>query len=336
MNILFTRFPLTAIPGGGAEVQIERVFNGLQTAGHNVSFLGSCPALLGVLAPNTVLEVGPPPVTKGRMLTMFADRTTVTGKLVSEVERVKPDVVLMHSMTEKLLLTPYCLQHNIKVLWIEHDPVGRWLTGNLWLPKLRKLSKSVTTVVVSPLSKQIYVSLGWPTDNVACIANGIELPIATDEPTTQLSNTPWHIGCIARLEQEKGVNLLLDAISSINDVMLTIVGRGSQKQQLLKRAKPLNNIKARVQFIDRLPTLDNLWQSIDCFVLPSRSHDPFGLVVAEAMAHGVPTIITDKCGIAGYLEREQHSIICKPDDIRAAIANLKNNPLLQQKLKSEL
>jgi len=333
MKILFTRFPLTAIPGGGAEVQIERVFNGLKKVGHDVYFLGSCPALLNALQPNIGLDVGPPPVTKTRMFSLYKDRQGVANKLTDNIKQQKPDVIVMHSITEKLLLTPYCVKHNIKVIWVEHDPVGRWLTSNVWLPRLKKLSKQVTTVVVSGLSKQIFVDLGWPAKQVECIANGIELTETTPEHYPKPTNAPWHVGCIARLEHEKGVDLLLEAINNIDNITLTIVGRGSQQKSLLKQAKLLNSNRVRAQFIDRLPSLNDFWQSIDCFVLPSRSHDPFGLVVAEAMVHGVPTVITNKCGIAGFLEHEQHSIVCQPDELKKGILQLKQNPLLQQKLK---
>ena len=153
------------------------------------------------------------------------------------------------------------------------------------------------------------------------------------KPATKPDGAPWHIGCMARLESEKGIDLLIDAIADIDNVMLTIVGKGSQKEVLLKQAKLLNHSKVRVQFIDRLSTFDDLWSSADCFVLPSRTHDPFGLVAAAAMAHGVPTIVTDKCGISGYMEHKKHGIICNNNDLHASILQLQKNPLLQQILK---
>ena len=67
-----------------------------------------------------------------------------------------------------------------------------------------------------------------------------------------------------------------------------------------------------------LPSVDNLgdfYRSIDVLVLPSRENDPFGLVAAEAMSVGTPVIVTDQCGIAGYLEDGMDAVIVKADSV---------------------
>src|SRR3989338_4926158 len=92
----------------------------------------------------------------------------------------------MLSLTEKILLTPWALQQGIKVYWVEHDRIGHWLTWNPWLPILCKLSKNVTTFVVSEFSRKLYLNLGWPPEKTVAIPNGVNLP-SPNQPSPQSS-----------------------------------------------------------------------------------------------------------------------------------------------------
>src|SRR3990167_4019251 len=82
-------------------------------------------------------------------------------------------------------------------------------------------------------------------------------------------------------------------------------------------------------YIPHIDDLASFYHSLDLFVLPSREHDPFGLVAGEAMMMGIPTIVTDACGIAGYLQNGRDAVIVpagSAKDLRNAILDLKNNP----------
>ena len=63
-------------------------------------------------------------------------------------------------------------------------------------------------------------------------------------------------------------------------------------------------------------------RQIDALVLPSRESDPFGMVVAEAMAMGVPCLITDACGIASCLEAARDVVVVEPDSVRSLLKGI--------------
>lgn len=105
------------------------------------------------------------------------------------------------------------------------------------------------------------------------------------------------IVAVGRVIHLKGFDVLLNAIAESGikeDVGLYIVG-GSENEELgqIKCAKELKN----VHFIDFiLPNeLVEYYRAADLFVLPTR-YDPWGLVVNEAMAQGLPIITTYQCG----------------------------------------
>ncbi len=261
----------------------------------------------------------------------------------------------MLSLTEKLLLTEWAVAQGIRVFWIEHDRVGRWLRWNPWLPRLRRLSRLATTIVVSDLSKRIYVKeLGFGPEHIVVIPNGIDtkrflrgiMVRRAHHDTAQrvtLSSSKCdtlHIGTIARLSPEKGVDLLIGAIKDLPNVHLTIVGTGREKehlQQLAQRTMSNPSTRAelgaghseqRITFIPSVPDVAAFYHSLDLFVLPSRDHDPCPLAPMEAMACGTPVIMTDACGTAEYVENGKEAIVVPAGSsgaIREAIERATSN-----------
>ena len=338
MRILFTRFPLESALGG-AEIQTLSLMKGLRQHSHAIAFLGSCPTLLAMSAEadilNAHLEIGPPPVTKFHAMSFFWRKQSMKRKLETALNEFGDiNAIFMLSLSEKLLMTEAAFAKGIKVFWIEHDRVGPWLTKNPWLPQLRKLSEKVTTICVSELSRTMYLHLGWKPENVIAIPNGIVLTrfSRADGPKLTIHDSRLHLGCVARLSQEKGIDLLIQAVSSLSDVSLTIIGAGPQESSLRslieKTIQPSNHPTiSRVQMLPHVNDLCTFYRSIDALVLPSRENDPFGLVVAEAMSVGTPVIVTDQCGIAGYLHNGHDAVIVKAesaDALKTGIVKLMN------------
>lgn len=333
MQILFTRFPLESAYGG-AEVQTMALMEGLRGRGHDVTFLGSCPVLLGrcraLGIKNDELRIGAPPVTKwGAVSFLWRGRKMrhlLEQAVNCQLSVVHCDAVLMLSMSEKLLLTSKLRHRGVPVFWIEHDAIGRWLTRNPWLPRLRSLSDAVTTVVVSDLSRDLYLALGWDPRNLMTIPNGITTPVGirTGDPGATL-----RIGCIARLQQEKGVDLLLRAVCDLPDTTLEVLGQGREEEKIRSLAAMCRNANGneRIKFTSFIPDIERFFARIDVLVLPSRRHDPFGLAAAEAMIRGIPTIVTDACGISRHLTSGTEALIVPADSphaIRDALIALRN------------
>ncbi len=100
---------------------------------------------------------------------------------------------------------------------------------------------------------------------------------------------------VGRLAKEKSVDILLRALALANrdDLTLAIAGDGPAREELEELAVALG-VAERVRFLgaverERLP---NLYASSDVFVFPSTSETQ-GLVLAEALAAGVPVIAAD-------------------------------------------
>lgn len=344
MKILFTRFPLESAYGG-AEIQTLSLMQGLIARGHAVAFAGSCPVLLKACKEHRIpfveWHIGKPPVTKWGALS-FAWRK---NRMKQKLERLlgnfgRLDCIAMLSMSEKLLLTDVAVGQNIRVFWIEHDRIGRWLTSSPWLKDMVKQSAHAVTIPVSHLSGKIYEQLGWDPETIKPIPNGIDasrvMVSLTNHDTATLRQAQGdrhhqaqsdrhcqaqgdrlHLGCIARLSPEKGVDVLIRALAlQPAHVTLEIVGQGKEKSALQSLTKELS-LTERVTFSPPSKDIGTIYGRFDALVLPSRDNDPFGLVAAEAMMLGMPVIVTDTCGIAGYLKDGEDALIARANDVQS-------------------
>ncbi len=326
MNILFTRFPLESAIKGGAELQTISLMTGLIARGHHVAFAGNCPALLALCRehniPTTEWDIGAPPVTGWHALSFFWRKRHMEESLQKLIdgffaEGRHLDAVVMLSLNGKLLLTDIVAKTGAKVFWIEHDRVGNWLRRNPWLPMLRRQSRKAKTIVVSELSHKIYRELGWNEEDLLVIPNGIDaarLQSLNPIPQSQPQSSMLRIGCVSRLSDEKGVDLLIEAIAPLAHVHLEIVGTGRDDTKL-KAMVQASNVTDMVTFTPHEDNIVNLYRRIDVLILPSRDNDPFGMVAAEAMMLGIPVIVTDQCGIAGYLTDGHDAVIAEANSV---------------------
>jgi len=342
MRILFTRFPLES-RYGGAEVQTMALMHGLAARKHGVAFLGSCETLLQLCWDQDILaaelKIGDPPVTKWGAISFFWRKKKMQRRLCSAIQEFGPlDALIMLSMTEKLLLTPFALKRGIRVLWVEHDRVGRWLIKNPWLPALRRASAGATVVTVSELSRAIYVDrLRFAPERVVAIGNGIDPQHLMGEGKySRPERTTLHVGTVARLSRDKGVDLLIRAVGDMPGMTLDIVPtgeQGSNEQQVRALAAQINADGERIRFLPSSATgMGAFYQSLDVFVLPSREHDPCPLAPMEALWMGTPVIMTDACGTAGYLKKEEEALVVPAESVPAlkdALQKMQNQTFRQ-------
>jgi glycosyltransferase involved in cell wall biosynthesis len=98
---------------------------------------------------------------------------------------------------------------------------------------------------------------------------------------------------VSRLGLEKNVELAIDALARIGELRLAIVGEGPHRPVLEERARRLGVVD-RLRFIGGLPRerLPDVYASADAFIFPSTT-DTQGLVLAEALAAGLPVIAAE-------------------------------------------
>ena len=124
----------------------------------------------------------------------------------------------------------------------------------------------------------------------------------------------------ARYVEEKGVDVLLDGYRryrrEVSDPWpLTCCGKGPLQAQIAAAASDGVTDRGFVQPAE----LPAVYRDHGIFVLPSR-YEPWGVVLAEAAAAGLPIICTDACGAAVEVVRSMFNGIITPTGDAAALA----------------
>ncbi|MEM6532607.1 MAG: glycosyltransferase [Myxococcota bacterium] len=124
---------------------------------------------------------------------------------------------------------------------------------------------------------------------IAVLPNGVDLPAPTSQPRGQT------VLSLGRLHPKKGLDLLLEAWAGIETSGWTLEIAGPDEANTLSalRAQSRSFGLTNVRFVGALYGTNKAkaFARASLFVLPTRSEN-FGLVVAEALSHGVPVIST--------------------------------------------
>ncbi|OLF56201.1 glycosyltransferase [Pseudomonas chlororaphis] len=146
----------------------------------------------------------------------------------------------------------------------------------------------------------------WPAARIQTLYNRIDvealqatqLPRAEARQELGLSSSAWIVGNVGRLHPDKDQATLLRGFAAAlpglpRESQLAILGSGRLEQNLKDLSRELG-IADRVLFLGQVAEARRYFRAFDAFAL-SSDHEPFGMVLLEAMAAGVPLLAT-ACG----------------------------------------
>lgn len=145
---------------------------------------------------------------------------------------------------------------------------------------------------------------------------------------------------LSRLDPIKGLELLIAAMGSLarrrDDIALAIAGGGPEAyRRKLEDLVREQGIEARTSFLGPVfgAAKWQLMREAKVFVLPSR-HENFGVAVAEAMASGLPVVVSNEVNIHREISRAGAGIVTgfSPDEIAAAIERICDDSALARQM----
>jgi glycosyltransferase involved in cell wall biosynthesis len=145
---------------------------------------------------------------------------------------------------------------------------------------------------------------------------------------------------LSRLDAKKGLDLLLSAFASVRaqipSACLVLAGEGQSDfvESMRSQARALG-IASEIVWTGHLSGDDKraVLADADLFVLPSYSEN-FGMAVAEAMAAGVPVVISDQVGIHSDVRRKGAGLVvrCDADELTGALVSLLTDTTLRRSM----
>ena len=181
------------------------------------------------------------------------------------------------------------------------------------------LRRSDRVVAVSPSVCRELEQIGVPHSAIDVIINGVDTDEFRPGDGSRKAFGLSDAGTIALFAGDittsrKNLDLVLRALQLTQGISLAVAGRleGSPYPAIAKQM----GLDDRVYFLGFQEDMPALMRSADFFLLPSR-YEPFGLVVLEAMASGLPVLTTREAGIAPLINEDVGLVLDDADDAPA-------------------
>lgn len=312
-HILILKFPFSSTFGGGEKHTFTLVEQ--LSKHHQFYLLSTCNVLLPEFAKrdwqHQRIWAGTEPVTPRALLLFFVTWPAILGNLLLWLVRYKfkyhIDVVFCLSLTEKVLLTPFARLLGMKVIWMEHLQIERWLLASPLRFMYVLWSRMSTVVTVVEAVKDQLIQLGVSAQRIQVIYNAVNVKHFTPSPSPIKSvQELFRVLFIGRLAEEKGIDDLIYAIKevlpTIPAIQLTIVGEGDLLEPLQQLTAQLE-LNGHVQFSGFRNDIPAVLRQCDVLVLPSTRRETFGIVMIEALATVKPVIATTTGGLTEIVDR---------------------------------
>ena len=212
----------------------------------------------------------------------------------------------------------FCIAHRFKPIYITlmatrlpvigiHHSFGVYNRWNRRFAINRFRNRVLLLGVSDAITDEIRSDLGdWPEHRAQRLYNRIDLAsvqadqVGREEARTHLGlpQDAWVVGNVGRLHPDKDQDTLIRGFAQAlptlpPNSLLAIMGKGRLEARLKALVAELG-LNDSVLFLGQIKNGRRYFKAFDVFALTS-DHEPFGMVLLEAMAAGVPLISSD-CG----------------------------------------
>lgn len=264
-------------------------------------------------------------------------------RLENAIRDFQPDVVNTHSLSElSPLIWPAVAKHGIPVVHTLHDFTSMCTNGSLyhdghicggqssrcrvfaWYHRRHQRSVSAVTGVGSDVLAR-HLNAGFfhhvDPDLRRVIWNPVDTPKKSRVRLKPQKDEPVVFGYLARLEEAKGADVVLSALSHLPSSGWRMIMAGqspSNKADYLNRSRGLP-----VEFPGYVNS-NTFFNEIDCLIAAPVWPEAFGRTVAEAYLHGIPVIGSNLGGVAEQVKANHGGQLFEPGNAPALAALMRD------------
>jgi glycosyltransferase involved in cell wall biosynthesis len=230
-------------------------------------------------------------------------------------------------------------RHAQRLAWVAlvHHPL--WLETGLPAPVAERLRVSETeslrharrVITTSESTAEAVAAMGVAASRIEVVVPGTDpAPLAAGRATGSATGSAPCLLCIATLTPRKGHRVLIEALAGLRDVPWRLRCLGSLTMDADCAARVREAIAA-AGLADRVSlegeaddaAMSAAYAAADVFVLPSF-HEGYGMVLAEALARGLPIVATTAGAIPNTVPADAGTLVPPGDAgaLRNALANL--------------
>lgn len=263
------------------------------------------------------------------------------GRISRILERFQPEVIVAHhTLVAGQLARKLSRKYSIPYVVTDHE------VGDLISCRNNERVRNIFSDVGQHASRMVVVSKAMqreaeaalPDVSFSTIYNGSSFEVYEERAASQ-SGGPVSIFCCSKFYGRKDIPLLLRAFDAVVDTgfdaKLTVAGDGPDR---VKVEECLNSLKHsdRVVLKGLLPSAEVVseMRNADIFALVGWA-EPFGVVFLEAMASGLPIVVSEDAGVAEILQDGETAVFTRPRDqasVESALAKLLSDPELRYRI----
>ena len=228
------------------------------------------------------------------------------------------------------------ISHQTSVIGDEYRALGidkKVTSDEIIARELAEYDAADAISVLSNFSAKTFIDRGIASEKLIVNRLGVDLTRFMQLPKRVEPKQKIRILFTGIVGVRKGVNCLLQAMKRISgNVELQLAGNISSEFKSIVSAVNSDN----VTFLGPISNayINHAYQDADIFVLPSIE-EGFGMAVTEAMACGLPVVVSDAVGAADILTHMKDGMIFPANDI-CALANSLQILIDQPELRQEM
>ncbi|MHB8843012.1 MAG: glycosyltransferase family 4 protein, partial [Candidatus Aquicultor sp.] len=288
-----------------------------------------------------------------------------SARSVADVlRRVRPDIIHVHGNKAAVVGWMASYMHKVEhMVTTVHNFPSNLNPSSTYYPMARQANKMILNradrliAVSSEIRRCLEDEVGIAPRKIDVIPNGIDMndwevyrigdkgAVDSDNKRTGadgkkklgLPKDAVVLGAVGRLVPFKGHGVLLQSMARVvanhPNAYLVIVGDGPLRGELENQANELG-LSDHVKFLGFVDEPGRYMAALDIFVLPSIK-EPFGIVILEAMALGLPVVATSGGGVPDIVTDGVSGLLATPEDA-GSLADAIEKMLADKDLREKL
>lgn len=263
------------------------------------------------------------------------------GRAVASIAR---DFDVIHANSQKALMVGslVAMRTRVPLVWHLHDIIDLpWFSRANIFADVQLANRCANRVLtVSQATADAIIRHGAKRSRVHVVYNGIDVSkFALDKASSLIARAQLGladvpvVGCFSRLAAWKGQHVLIEAIATLPDVHLLLVGGAlfgeHAYERHLRELVVSRGLEHRVHFTGQRDDISTLMQAVDLVVHPSTAPEPFARTLIESMLAGKAPIASACGGVPELIESGRTGFLFPPGDVSAlrdTLARLLESP----------
>lgn len=207
----------------------------------------------------------------------------------------------------------------------------------------RALLHAQRLIAPSRLVADLHIRHGLPPDRIVLLPHGLTVPGKADKAPRSPARSNLRFVYIGTLIRPKGAHVVVEAFRGLDSSAceLWLVGDVEADPAYTRELRALAAGDARITISGKLTRgeVDALLRTADVLLMPSLGYEPYSLSVDEALAAGVPVVVSTHSAAAERVREDHDGLMAPPGDViawRMQMQRFLTEPTLLPSLRSRL